>query len=137
MMAKFTFNSQQLPVEPFGVDVLCVNASCTRLVIDCSTPPCSVRVNTSAQPDSHHASITTGPLLPLVTSATAGNVTVLVHAVVDHTIVEVIFNNRTAMVVYAYPPSASAKACSLFAVGGGVKGTIETWELKQANNFGP
>jgi hypothetical protein len=38
------------------------------------------------------------------------------------------------MVVYANPASADAKAVSLFGTGAGVKGTIETWELKQANN---
>ena len=128
-MAKFTFNSQQSLVEPFGVDVLCVNASCTRLMIDCSTPPCSVRVNTSAQPDPHHALITTGPLLPLVTSATAGNVTVVVHAVVDHTIVEVIFNNRTAIAgTYSKPPQQDSYQVRLFGSAPFVE--MQTWELE-------
>ncbi len=38
---------------------------------------------------------------------------VTLHAIIDHSIVEVIYNNRTAMVVYVDPASASAKACSL------------------------
>ena len=48
-----------------------------------------------------------------------------------------IFNNRTAMVTYSAPPDETHTAVSLFGVGGAVTGTIETWELEAANNFGP
>jgi hypothetical protein len=90
------------------------------LTIDCSTAACQGQVNGKG-----------GPLMPLQLKS------VSVHAIVDGSIIEVIYNNRTAMVVYATPPSADAKAVSLFGTGAGVKGTIETWSLKQANNFGP
>ena len=72
-----------------------------------------------------------GPLMPLKQMSTT------LHAIVDHTITEVIYNNRTAMVVYVKPPSATATAAALFGVSSGMKGTIETWQLKEANNLGP
>jgi hypothetical protein len=48
-----------------------------------------------------------------------------------------IFNNRTAMVTYSAPPDETHTTVSLFGVGAAVTGTIETWELEAANNFGP
>ena len=72
-----------------------------------------------------------GPIMPIGTN------TVTIHAYVDHQIVETIFNNRTAMVTYSAPPDETHTAVSLFGVGAAVSGTIETWELEAANNFGP
>lgn len=72
-----------------------------------------------------------GPLMPLKQMSTT------LHAIVDHTITEVIYNNRTAMVVYVEPPSANATAASLFGVGSCIQGTIETLALKEASNLGP
>ena len=114
IVATFTWAAK--PASAFGVTVL---GGAANLTIDCSTASCQGQVNGIG-----------GPIMPLQTQS------VTLHAIVDHSIIEVIYNNRTAMVVYASPPSASAKACSLFGVGSDVKGTVETWELKQANNFG-
>ena len=114
-----TFSWTAKPASAFGVTVL---GGAANLTIDCAAAgPCQGRVNGGEG----------GPIMPLTTQS------VSLHAIVDHSIVEVIYNKRTAMVVYANPPSASAQACSLFGVlGSGVTGTIESWELKQANNFG-
>ena len=114
VVAKFSWTSASPP--KFGVTVL---GGAANLTIDC-TSDCQGQVNGKG-----------GPLMPLRLQS------VTLHAIVDHSIIEVIYGNRTAMVVYANPPSAEAKAVSLFGTGAGVKGTIETWELKQANNFGP
>jgi hypothetical protein len=103
------------PMSTFGVTVL---GAAANLTIDCAAAPCQGQVNGKG-----------GPIMPLVTQS------VTLHAIIDHSIVEMIYNNRTAMVAYASPTSASAKACSLFGVGPGVKGTVEAWGLKQANNF--
>ena len=117
VVATFSWAASFEPSAAFGVTVL---GGVANITIDCAKAPCQGHVNGKG-----------GPIMPLKTQS------VTLHAIIDHAIVEVIYNNRTAMVVYAYPPSAAAKACSLFGVGSGVKGTIETWELKQANNFGP
>jgi hypothetical protein len=57
------------------------------------------------------------------------------HAYVDHSVVEVIFGNRTAITAYVHVP---APDCSLFSLVG--DGTVEllsfdVWALSQANNF--
>jgi sucrose-6-phosphate hydrolase SacC (GH32 family) len=117
VVATFSWPASFEPSAAFGVTVL---GGAANLTIDCANALCQGQVNGKG-----------GPIMPLKTRS------ITLHAIIDHAIVEVIYNNRTAMVVYAYPPSAAAKACSLFGVGSGVKGTIETWELKQANNFGP
>ena len=60
---------------------------------------------------------------------TAGNVTVLVHAVVDHTIVEVIFDNRTAIAgTYSKPAQEDSYQVRLF--GSAPFAEIQTWELE-------
>ena len=115
VVATFTWTAK--PTSSFGVTVL---GGAANLTIDCAAAACQGQVNGKG-----------GPIMPLKTQS------VTLHAIIDHSIIEVIYNNRTAMVVYASPPTADAKAASLFGVGAGVKGSIETWELKQANNFGP
>eukprot|EP01047_Picozoa_sp_COSAG01_P035633 COSAG01_NODE_2746_length_7150_cov_2.735924_4_plen_738_part_00 len=74
-----------------------------------------------------------GPLMPL------GQTHTRLHAIIDSTITEAIWNNRTAMVVYVVPPSAAATTVTLFGVGSGtgVKCTLETWALQPANNLKP
>jgi hypothetical protein len=71
------------------------------------------------------------PLMPLEETRTR------LHAIIDGTITEAIWNNRTAMVVYVPPTSAAATAVTLFGVGSGIKCTIETWALTPANNLVP
>jgi hypothetical protein len=111
VVATFSWTSASPPA--FGVSVL---GGAAKLTINCASD-CQGQVNGQG-----------GPLMPLKPQS------VSLHAIVDHSITEAIFGNRTAMVVYANPASADAKAVSLFGTGAGVKGTIETWELKQANN---
>jgi hypothetical protein len=81
-------------MSTFGVTVLDAAAN---LTIDCAAAPCQGQVNGKG-----------GPIMPLVTQSVA------LHAIIDHSIVEMIYNNRTAMVAYASPTSASAndKHCS-------------------------
>ena len=117
VIATFSWAASFEPPAAFGVAVL---GGAANITIDCAGAPCQGHVNGKG-----------GPIMPLKTRS------ITLHAIIDHSIVEVIYNNRTAMVVYAYPLSASAVAVRLFGVGGGLKGTIETWELKQANNFAP
>ena len=73
-----------------------------------------------------------GPLPPPCTLATCGvEGGWRIHAILDHSIIEVIVNNATAFVVYASP--ASAKATQVAMLGG--KGKAEVWPLKSANNL--
>jgi hypothetical protein len=60
---------------------------------------------------------------------------VAVHAIADHCIVELIVNNATAFVVYAYPKTTTGNVglSGLPATATGA-GTIDVWTLKTANN---
>lgn len=56
-----------------------------------------------------------------------------VHAYVDHSLVELIVNNATALVVYAAPADATATGVSLSSnVGDGA--SLDAWTLAAANN---
>ena len=72
-----------------------------------------------------------GPLMPLAQTSTR------LHAIIDGTITEAIWNNRTAIINYIPPASAAATAVTLFGVGAGVTCTLETWGLTPANNLKP
>jgi len=136
VVASFSFNVSHLPSAPFGVEVLRAKdgSKATRLQVDCShgISACVVGVNATGQ-GGHWSN---GPLLPVVGSAVDGSVTVRLHAIVDHTIVEAIFNNRTAMVTYAKPHTATDTDVALF--GTTVNGieivdaVVQTWELADA-----
>ena len=115
VVATFSWTTEA-PAQ-FGVSVL---GGAANLTVNCAKQPCQGQVNGRG-----------GPLMPL------GLKTVTLHAIVDHSIIEAIYNNRTAMVVYANPPSADSKSVALFGVGSGITGSLQTWELNQANNFGP
>merc|ERR1712083_1095219 len=76
-----------------------------------------------------------GPLMP-------GNATeITIHAIIDHSIIEVIVNNRTALTVYVTPSSAASVGVQLYGVGkdgsnvGKVSGMLQAWELDAANNI--
>jgi hypothetical protein len=61
------------------------------------------------------------------------------HIIVDHEIMESIVNNRTAIVSYHKNiPSATSTAVTLVGAGAGsgVTGSIKSWHLDAANNFG-
>lgn len=58
-----------------------------------------------------------------------------VHAIVDHSILEVIVNNATALVVYIAPPPEAGRV-ELFGLGtdGALEGTLDVWPLKSAHS---
>jgi hypothetical protein len=92
-----------------------------------------------------------GPLPPACTTATCGfNGGWQLHAILDHSIVELIVNNATAFVVYVAPASVRAKQVSLH--GSALLSeardstddaqledgaTLRVWQLKSANNLNP
>merc|ERR1711920_731505 len=95
---------------------------------DCSggAAACTVGVNAGNQ----GGKTGFGPLLPVVSSSDE-TVTVKLHAIVDHTIVEAIFNNRTAMVVYSVPKAETDVGVMLFGADSTtVKATLQTWNLR-------
>ena len=58
-----------------------------------------------------------------------------IHAIVDHSLVEVIVNNATALVVYAAPSSANAGRVRLVGAPEDAKrASIVAWRLKGAGH---
>jgi hypothetical protein len=95
-----------------------------------------VAVNATLQ---GNGQVRAGPLPPACTRATCGGTVGggwRIHAIVDHSIVEVIVNNATAFVVYAAPASENATQVAMF--GSGAQrdvGSLQVWQLKAANNL--
>jgi sucrose-6-phosphate hydrolase SacC (GH32 family) len=114
-------------VPLFGVDVLAASdgSSAVALSVDCSAPAtdadCHVHVDATGQGGSVH----TAPLL--FGGGAAGRGVVAMHAIVDHSIIELIVNNRTAIVAYASPPSEHHSGVRLF--GAGVHAAVDYWVL--------
>ena len=72
--------------------------------------------------------VTWMPVLPIASSE------VRIHTIVDHSIVETIVNNRTAMITNSInTKSAADTGVALF--GATVHGQLTTYELKAANNL--
>ena len=98
----------------FGVDVLAAldGSSAVSLVVDCTSPgadaDCHVVVDATAQGGGRSQ----GPLLFGTGPSSVMNVTM--HAIVDHSIIELIVNNRTAIVEYANPPTDQHTGVRLF-----------------------
>ena len=87
-----------------------------------------VAVNATLQ---GNAEVRAGPLPPPCTVATCGVMGGWkVHAILDHSILELIVNNATAFVVYVSPASASATQVAMLAGKGGSR----VWQLQSANN---
>lgn len=129
VFASFTWTGPN-PTKPFGVTVL---GGAANLTVDCTADVASApKAQGGCQVGVMKSS---GPLMPI------GTKTVTVHAFVDHSIVETIFNNRTAMVTYAVLQDETATSVALFGLDGldgtVVTGQLTTWQLKEANNFGP
>jgi len=122
IIAKFTWSGAN-PSSSFGFSVL--NGT-QDISIDCAgndpSAPGGCVVNVAGK--------ATGPLMPIGTKSAS------IHCYVDGEIVETIVNNRTAMVTYSAPKSVDGTAISLFGVGGTITGSISSWALNQANNFG-
>jgi len=60
---------------------------------------------------------------------------VRMHAYIDHSIVTVIVNNRTAITKYVTPKNSSSDGIFLFSSSSDVKADIHVWNLKDANNI--
>jgi len=140
VVASFTFNAKSPPTAPFGVEVLRAQdgSKATRLQVDCSQglSKCVVGVNATAQGYGQgygHGHSGYGPLLPVPDTSGDESITVRLHAIVDHTIVEAIFNNRTAMVVYSTPDAPTDTDIMLFGEPGKVLAKLETWALSEAD----
>ena len=56
-----------------------------------------------------------------------------VSAIVDHSILEIIVNGATALVVYAYPADATFDKVALIGVTTGA--TLDVWSMMPANNM--
>jgi hypothetical protein len=74
-----------------------------------------------------------GPLTPPL-SFVDGVATVHVHAIVDHSIVTAIVNNRTAVTRIVLPRDADSDRVVLFGVDGvTIKCSLQVWALRDAN----
>jgi len=118
IVATFEWEDENAPSETFGVSVL----NGTQLIgVNCSgmyeESPCMAFAGDSM-----------GPILPIQSNS------VIVHIIVDHQIIESIFNNRTAMVTYAVPSSETQTAVSLFGTSSLKRFSMKTWKLRDANN---
>ena len=141
IFAAFSVNISAPPTERFGVEVLVSpdGRNSTKLFVDCKRghdgSMCSVGVdgsNCTAKHRRRPGPIATGPLLPIISHQPKINaeiVRVTLHAYVDHGIVEVIFNNRTAFAFSALDPGDGWGGARLF--GAVPKNhTLQTWNLK-------
>ena len=146
VVASFSWTTT--PTALFGISVL---GGASKMTIDCSGKDPSAPGGCMVSVDG-----STGPLMPI------GTKTVELHSIVDHEILETIYNNRTAMVTYNKKiPSATSTSgkhtntphhnsiseeCSeslhvgsveLYGTTAGIKAEIKTWSLDSANNLGP
>jgi len=84
-----------------------------------------------------NTAVRAGPLPPACTLATCGvDGGWRVHAIIDHSILELIVNNATAFVVYLAPASERATRVSL--MGGAAHrddAMLGVWQLASANNL--
>ena len=131
VVVTFTWTGAN-PTAPFGVSVL---DGAQSIMLDCSgtdpAAPGGCMVVGGVSTATGHLRGAKGPLMPI------GKKSATIHTIVDHIILETIVNNRTAMVTYGAPASEGSTAVKLVGVGAGVQGTISTWSLNAANNFGP
>ena len=96
------------------------------LFVDCSAPAADADCHVHMDASAHGGTISTGPLL----FGHGEEGLVRMHAIVDHSIVELIDNNRTAIVGAALSPAEADVGIKLF--GAGVDASMEYWELAAA-----
>ena len=84
----------------------------------------TVSVNATAQ----GGPFISAPILP------ANATTVYVHAIIDHSIIEVIFNNQTAFTFKTAPASNTSDLISIYGKGFN-SASLDTWQLTSANNL--
>jgi len=109
----------------FGVDVLAAmdNSSAVSLLVNCSAPGKDADCHVQGDATRQGGRLTQGPLL--FGPGEKGKVSM--HAIIDGSIIELIVNNRTAMVAYAIPKSGQHKGVRLF--GAGLSASMEYWTL--------
>ena len=72
-----------------------------------------------------------GPLVPQLSAAAGGSVRL--HIIVDHSIITVICNNRSAITTYVRPRDANSTGIALFGVDGStITATWQAWALRGA-----
>merc|ERR1711957_84590 len=129
--AKFVIPAgAESELQPFGVEVLKgPDGDGTRIGIDPASGLVVVDGTTQGNAD-----IRAGPLMQ------ANCTEVVIHAIIDHSIIEVIVNNRTALTVYVTPKSKRSVGVALYGAGNdgananAVSGKLQVWELEAANN---
>ena len=123
VVASFTMGSK--PQSIFGVDVLAAmdGSSAVSLLVDCSAPAADADCHVVVDATGQGGQRSQGPLL--FGAGQAGVVTM--HAVIDHSIIELIVNNRTAIVAYATPPSDDHTGVRLF--GATATPSMDYWLL--------
>ena len=128
VIATFKINVSSLPSAVFGVDVLANpdGGAAVSLFVDCSAPAADADCHVHMDASAHGGTISTGPLL----FGHGEEGLVRMHAIVDHSIVELIVNNRTAIVGAALSPAEADAGIKLF--GAGVDASMEYWELAVA-----
>lgn len=129
VIARFVWPTTAVQPTGFGFSFM---SGAGNVTIDCSRlhhtgeAPCMVVFSTSVQPVQ---GVVTMPVLP------AGERSVSIHTVLDGEILEMIVNNRTAM-VHQCINAEGTNATDIVLFGpSDVSSTITTWELQQANNF--
>lgn len=131
----------------FGISVLGSNDGKSKLevTIDCSRRIAgNVQVSTTKEfctaTCGEPSKLFPAPLLPQVApppAGAAGREEVHLHVIVDHSIIECIFNNRTAMAVAGVGgKSADDTNLGMFGTAtdpSGVHGSLKAWQLDTAN----
>jgi len=129
--AKFVIpGGAESELQPFGVEVLKgPDGDGTRIGIDPASGLVVVDGTSQGNDD-----VRAGPLMQ------ANCTEVTIHAIIDHSIIEVIVNNRTALTVYVTPKSKRSVGVALYGAGNdgknvnAVSGKLQVWELEAANN---
>merc|ERR1711957_373501 len=129
--AKFVIpGGAESELQPFGVEVLKgPDGDGTRIGIDPASGLVVVDGTSQGNDD-----VRAGPLMQ------ANCTEVVIHAIIDHSIIEVIVNNRTALTVYVTPKSKRSVGVALYGAGNdgananAVSGKLQVWELEAANN---
>ena len=131
VFAKFTTHKSSMKneVPPFGFSVLgCRSGVLTKPSTKIGVVMAQGLISVDAV-SQHNDFERLGPIQPANATSFA------IHAIVDHTIIEVIVNNLTAFTVTAHPKSVTCDEVSLFGVDGvAVTAEMQVWRLRSANN---
>ena len=136
------FWMKDLSTSRFGVNIMCDDKTlecAANIFVDCTSSN-TTTVNSTTSIDqsnefqecqvgvsSNGKDLTTAPLLLFAEGKSVSKISL--HAIVDGEIIEIIFNNRTAMVVYVAAKTASATGVVLFGTEETASATMSTWDL--------